>query len=551
MPEPSRGRAKKVVAPRGKGRRTQAERDQISQLQAERTREKETQYAEEQDAARRAAERAERFRSRGRGAGRGRGRGGFMGEATSAVQGPLSAGSVIGGHISVGKSFPRPWMSNQKPASFNVKREAITAIKSEGGSSGNDGMAFSRLNIEDGGYISSDPDEPAEGPREDVDFINLADESDSDQVKSAALGGARGHRSASAFAPVRIIRVEHKDRAPPINPEISAGASKKEPDDAAEDTGAPSSSKGKQRAKDVVVIKTERKWHGVYSSDDDEAVKVKDEPMEDVTSSARPPVVKEPLSAPTSPNKSKIKLPRAHHKNKPFLLTEEDRAEYARKLRQTELLLAELGPVSAAEPTTTGEDSAPPPPDPRADRVYWFQFPPKMPDLLPNEPIAIKDDAPVAATHAGTAPEETVPGKPEPSAADGNAPVTVGAADAKATTPNKERPEHLPKLASGNVGKMRVHKSGKVTMDWGGTSFQVKMGVEWSHLQDVVLVKSHEKDKERSANTAAGPDDGSSAGAGSRAAGAASRKGGISGDTYAFGQVKGMFVVTPDWDELL
>ena len=79
-------------------------------------------------------------------------------------------------------------------------------------------------------------------------------------------------------------------------------------------------------------------------------------------------------------------------------------------------------------------------------------------------------------------------------------------------------------LASGKVGKLRVHKSGRTTLDWGGTSLELHAGMEASFLQDIVIAKTYPPEE---------------------------RVGRDAGQAMSFGRVFGKFVVTPDFEEIV
>jgi DNA-directed RNA polymerase III subunit RPC4 len=87
------------------------------------------------------------------------------------------------------------------------------------------------------------------------------------------------------------------------------------------------------------------------------------------------------------------------------------------------------------------------------------------------------------------------------------------------------KPVQGPRFASGFVGKLRVRQSGRTTLDWGGTSYELAPGNKASFLQEVVSIHVvPEKDR-------VVPED--------------------AGEAVSFGRVKGKFVVTPDWSEML
>ena len=79
------------------------------------------------------------------------------------------------------------------------------------------------------------------------------------------------------------------------------------------------------------------------------------------------------------------------------------------------------------------------------------------------------------------------------------------------------------RLPPGFAGKLNVHKSGKVTLEWGETNMEIRWGSEVDFLQDVVLAAGDEREDvtvgdERSA--------------------------------YALGQVQKKLVVIPDWQKI-
>jgi DNA-directed RNA polymerase III subunit RPC4 len=92
------------------------------------------------------------------------------------------------------------------------------------------------------------------------------------------------------------------------------------------------------------------------------------------------------------------------------------------------------------------------------------------------------------------------------------------------------------RLPAGLVGKLRVHRSGKVSMDWGGTDMDVRYGTEVDFLQDAVLVES------RTVEDGVKDDDGKD--------GADKEKVRPVGKTYALGQVRSKMVLIPDWAKL-
>lgn len=440
-----------------------------------------------------------------------------MGESRPvAALGPFSAGSAFPAGTKVGQAFPRPWAPSRRWSTSKVKKEEDGGPESSKKDSHishvlEDGV---RIKYEDGGFISSEEDEH-QGPRKDIDFINLI----SDEEGDAEGGSAR--LNSPALMPVRIRRIEHKDRAPPVSAEASGVAMRikqldSDGDVAMEDVPSKPVRKGKQRAQDGKEHETQRRWRGVYQDEDEDDLLVDEEPSEDQ------PLMSSPKQ-PRSPGKSK--RGKAHQRpDSPVFQTEEERQEHERQQNQIDILKAELGGVRL--------ESDEPIQDKKADQIYIFQFPPKLPSLTnasaqvkdePESPPLVPANRPAsdgaAATPASITAQNSVPIKIED-----DAPVS------SATTFSFSRSAHLPTLTPGLVGKLKIHKSGKATLDWGGTSLRLNKAMDASFLQDVVMVRPATQQ--------------------SAAEGSIDLRSDIGGEALAFGQVRGKFAVAPDWEEM-
>jgi DNA-directed RNA polymerase III subunit RPC4 len=146
----------------------------------------------------------------------------------------------------------------------------------------------------------------------------------------------------------------------------------------------------------------------------------------------------------------------------------------------------------------------------RRTHVYLFQFPPVLPDL---KPITVKPDP-----EAGEASAMDVDPQPDASELDA------------ATKQSDESHSTQPQLVPGQVGKLRVHKSGKATLDWGGTSMVLGMGAHATFLQNVIIANLPETKPKEGEKP---PEEQDSAVA------------------MGMGQIRGKFVLTPNWDEIL
>jgi len=503
-----------------------------------------------------------KFERGGRGRGRGGSRGGFMGERerdAPIASGPFSAGTVQadvsrrraggGGFVSVGASGA---FGGGRPSGPSGGRSGgPSRIKSEGG---DDGVVYA------GDYESDSSVEEVQGPRKkDIDHINLVSDDEG--------GPAPGQ------APIRVQRVEHRDRNQPITTEKSRQDADKMLENLEKKstavkegntsrTPSPTATrKGKQRAKEAEATTEEHKWKGVYSDSEGEhenAVAVKPDPdAMDVDGEQQDESQPAP-KAPTSPEKRKA---RSRRTVVPETQTQEDREEWERHMFGLETLRDELGEIVTAPPPTTtdaggdanmADSTTAPAVDRRADRVYLFQFPPVLPDLELTEPSSAPAPADTdTATTSGPLTDETPADGPtaekvkaEPKSPELSRAIPAAKIPNSADKPIKvedttnSAPRLSPHLASGRVGKLRIHASGRATMDWGGTSLQLNMGVDAQFLQDVVVVRKFEQEiKEDEEDKEAA------------AAAAAAEK--IGGEVLALGQVKGKFVVTPDWAEIV
>ncbi len=173
------------------------------------------------------------------------------------------------------------------------------------------------------------------------------------------------------------------------------------------------------------------------------------------------------------------------------------------------------------------------------DRLFLLQFPPVTPFLIdPNAPSSPADDDEIIevkqeGTLANAAAQQKSASASKPTIKkDPDAPSKfTQRTDGILTASSKKR------LPAGRVGKLNVHASGKITLDWGGTDMEVRLGTEVGFLQDAVLIEPP-LDEERDGS----PDmmhgvEGTQAGKGK-------------GTAYALGQVEGKMVVVPDFGKL-
>ncbi|KAK4912403.1 hypothetical protein LTR49_019120 [Elasticomyces elasticus] len=571
-PRPTRGstRGRVIATPKFTARRSATARAEAEKAEIERKR-VEALARSKEDAAK--ARREGRFGGRGRGGEargrgevhRGRGRGGFMGER-SGGGGDVASGPFSGGMA--GKSAG--------PARSVVNNGFGVGVSSGGGGGGGGGggsggggggggggsgsyssssnlvkrepgdsnvTIIPRIKQEDGIAISSDEEDEEEInkglARINVEDLGVIDLTQDDDDANPAQG---------AFQPVRLKREAHVDRTLGLNADnITTTKDGEAADDTTTTTtttAAGKGGKGKQRAKDVEVTGASEPFQSTYSSSDETennpAIKL------ETTDDGPQPIMAPPASPQPEQRRPKgkdaqVKTRTLSGSDLPVHQTQDEVQEWERRQKDLELIFGELGTQATpkdkdgdANMTTAAEDG-----DnvnaKREAKVYLFQFPPVLPDLTP---VIVKPDPDaVAATETeGSMDVDNVP----PPTANNTAsnPVNVTAD----TGTGSKMPAALP---SGAVGKLRIHKSGKATLDWGGTKMSVGMGSEASFLQDVVILNLPEK---KPVVVEGGGIGGGGSGIGG---GDEEEGGGLAGWAMGMGQVKGKFVVTPDWGELL
>lgn len=574
-PAPSASRGKKPIVPAPKAVRRSKEDREALQKEAN------AKKAEEARAALRDAKRAGRGRGdRGRGRGGGKARGGFMGDSERIIRDVVASGPFSAGQVAADAGFrgQRRAVGGGGGGGFGG---GYSGGSGGGGSSGSGGPrikseggpSYGNVNIEDGGYISSDLDEEDEGPRKDIDFINLLSDDEQDTAATNAN-----------MAPIRVNRVEHREREKPVAADASkskaaiaesshgaaVGASGETNATTKERTASPEASRKQPRAKEVQVVRTERKWKGAWEDSSDDDLAIKPEPTDEGSSITAAPLEDTHLAlkqsaSPETRRKSKGKAAATARKHSlpteaPAMQTVEERREWERHHLDLEIIRQELGEISlpasaSTKPAAAAKDAegdtnmaeseqadlaegvdantslptdqstTQPPPDRRTDRVYLFQFPPILPSLVP---ATVKPE-PASPTLSKKTPATTTAA----TAIDVDAAATTTKPKAK-QVPESAGQMHSP-FPAGLVGKLRVHASGRTTLDWGGTSLQVGMGTDVQFLQDAVVAKFNDKSDVEGAKGKEEEQDESAYG----------------GEVMGLGQVRGKFVVTPDWEEIV
>jgi DNA-directed RNA polymerase III subunit RPC4 len=282
-------------------------------------------------------------------------------------------------------------------------------------------------------------------------------------------------------------------------------------------------SKGKGKAREADVATTKKPFKGVWQDSDETISPVKTEENsedENMVNAEQVGIVERPdqgadrqQSQPDAESKFRGRI---RGIAEPILQTDEDRAEWARFQSNLSHIRAELGPdvngeVDASGDVNMADAGNVKKPTVRDNNVYLFQIPPLMPEL---QSTAIKKE-PSEASDPLSAPPPAAAGKPG---------VKVKVEEGAAFTDAAKAPE-APRFASGCVGKLRVRQSGRTTLDWGGTSYELTPGNKASFLQEVVSIPVVPEAQR------VVPED--------------------AGEAVSFGRVKGKFVVVPDWGQML
>ena len=309
----------------------------------------------------------------------------------------------------------------------------------------------------------------------------------------------------NAFAPVRVVRVAHREKTVGVNAEGATDSTGVVTIDAKDSATGRTSVQRRAKQKDGAIEDSHesKTFQATYSDSDSDDV---DKSRVGTRIDAKPSEADLLQEAPSSPElrrKAKERIKIRTQSAEPSE-DDQDRAdqeglnEAKRRRADLKLLRYELGVQHADSEAIAGSADGKSE-DPRAEKVYLFQFPPLLPGLQTIEvKTETEPDAPV-----------TVPEKMD--------------LDAETTTKDvdqKKKLRNMPILPTGMVGKLKVHASGRVTLDWGGTSFCVGMGAHANFLQDVLIADFHDTTDDARLAT-------------------------------SMGRVTGKFIATPDLDEML
>lgn len=526
--------------PRAVGRRSKEEREAIEKVEAERNAER------LQDAA---------AIARGRGGGRGggpggRGRGGPMGGAAG-VGGPLGSGAAGGARRGRGGGrFGGGGGPDSRATSSGASRRSRTRSVIDMGSA-----AASR-------DVSSD--ESDSGMLVDIDQINLdSDEEGYDdsleKKKKGKMPVADDTHGEKSLRPIRVERHEHAERVVSVNMESSSSKS------------AELREKAQAQAKDDDAL-------FVPQDDEDEGAdaakktgdqpRVKEEPTEDGDQVMKDVPAADEAAAtddgllPAQTVKVRRKLSKelpAAKDPKSLLRTKEDIEEYERHEQDLEVIkdLLYVEPtepkektpqaekpavVEGQEPETAteekeGEEKPAEEEDSMKDKLtgqlFLVQFPPMTPNLVVPS-AAAGENGPSEAPPAETT---TTAANPEPQPTEPTVKREEGEDTAEALEDTTEPTPKLvtatdQQLPAGRVGKLNVHASGRVTMDWGGISFDLDKATDVDFLQEALILSTPHNQAGMTEEE-------------QKALNEEEKR------VWAMGQLSGKFTVTPDWEKML
>ena len=526
--------------PRAVGRRSKEEREAIEKLEAQRNRE-------------RLAEAAAIQKGRARGTGGPGGRGGFGGRGGAmGSAGPL--GSGMGARRGRGGFSQRFGGQDSRASSMSRRSRSVIDLGS--------------------GAVSRDvsSDESDTDVRISIDQINLdsSDEEGQEVVDKkkgkVAVKGAGAASGEKGLRPIRVERHEHEERVVSVNMESSSSKSAELREQA----------KGKAAEDDALFVQDDDE---TPTQQPDTEPKVKPEPtddddqtMADVAPHADESMITDDGFLPVQTVKVRRKLdskepsePPVVKEEKSLLRTKEDIEEYERHAQDL-LVIKDLlwkeppapaaeakepdaeapeastsGPdVAATDQVKDGEKPEGEEPEKKEDeeiaedklsgQLFLMQFPPMTPNLV--VPGEASSSAPAATENASETQTqrptgETAPQPDAPVKQEYGVEVLDGPDESSAT---REPPRVVTatdwQLNAGRVGKLNVHASGRVTMTWGGISFELDRATAVDFLQEAVIASTPP-----GASVEDEPEE--------------ERK------VWAMGQLSGKFTVMPNWEDML
>ena len=482
------------------GRRSKEEREAIEKLEADRHQERLAEAA--------AKQRGRPLSQVQRGGGGGGG-GGNRGRGS--VRGPGAGGGARRGRGGIVLTST----SRQSSLSRRSQTRSIIQANNRGASNSDS--------------ISSD--ESDSDVRMSIDRINLESDNELDpepDVKGKKVAKPLKTRGADGLRPVRVPWIEHEERVVSVNMESSSKKSAEIRKEANQSRDGADDVPGQvQSGTDNMIDDSS---DTLFVPDYGEAEKlnasvksrVKEEPME---------VEGEGLEAIPCIDDQEQERDESRDAGRSHLRTKEVIEEFDR--HETDLkVMRELFTTDRASPATsstiegTTEEQVEDKPDKLAGQLFLMQFPPMTPNLtIPglegetsmqgnassDTQISVKREE---GNTEATGPIEIIEPPEEPALESaGPPPQVVTATDRR--------------LEAGRVGKLNVHASGRVTMDWGGILMELDRATVVDFLQEALIVSRDDEVDEGQ-----GKDDDERT-------------------VWAMGKLSGKFLITPEWDGIL
>ena len=506
--DPNQAKPELKYRPRAVARRSKEDRDEIQRLEDERNQERLAEAA--------AVQRGRASSRPGGRGGLGRGRAGLLNTGAS---GPLGSGAA---------SF----VTARTRGAYGRRLGPDSGASSTSRHSGKKSTAAKGHRMTN---VSSD--ESDSGIRVSIDQINIDSDQDLETpIKKKDKGKKPVRRLTTrekGLRPIRVERHEHEERVIGIHTEPGSSTLAEERRETKEK--APMDNGGLQS--------------------EEQAPRIKQEPVDDgFLVSDMAPQTEESSTVPDRLSSKSLK-PRPHNDvgikdpNNSLRTREEieefERQAYDRKMLRDLLCVSDETPQldeTTTEPPDAGdpEDEEKVTNDKRSGQLFLIQFPPLIPTLL------IAGAAKHDQQNQNADDDVTITGsnlRPDPAfKQEEDGPDVTEVTEASPNSSSQQQASKLVtaiqrQLPAGRIGRLNLHESGRVTLDWGGISFELDMATEVNFLQEAVVTSSSPSTVATMATSlpAVGED----------STPPEEKK------VWAMGQLSGRFVVMPNWDKLL
>lgn len=366
------------------------------------------------------------------------------------------------------------------------------------------------MKSEDGGQLDYSSSDDSDDARMDIEFIGYLDEREKveDEEGDQDMDGDED-KPWGAGAPLRVPRSQHVELKSSVNTDSSS-----------------KTDKGVKKGKSKAEFET--------------SVKIKNEPVEEGEDIVLPDLPSAPPSPKIEPDSEVL----SQQFKEEFELEGQDRLTTLRemvgdfseiKIDEDDIEMVSLCLPNIFNPSTykmltyttqrCGIKSPKKPGNIEIDnQIFCFQFPEILPQLI--SPIETEIKTEVKAEPEANVVKTAVPPLP-------NIPVSLKQQKLSAKAQQILLESFPP---SGIAGKLRIHKSGRITILWGSGNeeespieFDVSRGSAMGFLQEAVIIKQNSPWGEQDVD----------------------EKGRQKGAAFSLGQVKGKFVVSPDFSKLI